>query len=553
MSHENRRSFLKQALALVGASALPGSSQSVQTSASAAHRLPVQVERFLDPLSVPRRILPYGAKRGVKLYRVRATEFAARLHSRMPPTRLWGYSGQYPGPIFEARQGEPIEVLWENGLPRRHLFQTDPHIHGAMPPVPEVRMVPHLHGARTSSDSDGLPERWFAPGETRRYSYPNEQRAATLWYHDHAVGITRLNVYAGLSGFYLLRDQDELSMDLPSGDYEIPLLLQDRTLNAAGELVYAPTFESGQETPPGVWGPEFFGNLPVVNGVIAPYLQVEPRPYRFRVLNGANSRFFELTLNLASKPTDIPSLVGFQQIGTDGGFLPKPAALNRLLLGPAERADLIVDFSGHEGKTVTLSNSARSPYPGWDTLSPLHEPLYELMQFRVTQSARRNRSAVTVQPEAFQRLDERASVKIRDFLLAERIDDQGRSLGVRIDGKGYDDPVSETVKLGTIETWRFINTTDDAHPMHLHLVQFQILHRQGFDPVAIQKGALQLVGIPRPPAANEAGWKDTAIVKPSEVLTILVPFEGYAGRFVFHCHMLEHEDNDMMRPYQVLP
>lgn len=134
----------------------------------------------------------------------------------------------------------------------------------------------------------------------------------------------------------------------------------------------------------------------------------------------------------------------------------------------------------------------------------------------------------------------------------ESLDDKGRSLGVRINGKGYDDPVSETVKLGTVETWRFINTTDDAHPMHLHLVQFQILHRQGFDPIALQKGELQFVGVPRPPAANEAGWKDTAVVRPGEVLSILVPFEGYTGRYVFHCHMLEHEDNDMMRPYEVL-
>ncbi len=143
-------------------------------------------------------------------------------------------------------------------------------------------------------------------------------------------------------------------------------------------------------------------------------------------------------------------------------------------------------------------------------------------------------------------------MKTRDFILLESLDDKGRSLGVRINGKGYDDPVSETVKLGTVETWRFINTTDDAHPMHLHLVQFQILHRQGFDPIALQKGELQFVGVPRPPAANEAGWKDTAVVRPGEVLSILVPFEGYTGRYVFHCHMLEHEDNDMMRPYEVL-
>jgi spore coat protein A len=154
--------------------------------------------------------------------------------------------------------------------------------------------------------------------------------------------------------------------------------------------------------------------------------------------------------------------------------------------------------------------------------------------------------------DAFRKLDESESIATRDFVLAERMDKQGRSLGVRINGKGYDDPVTETVKLGSTETWRFINTTDDAHPMHLHLVQFQIVHRQGFNLPAFARGKLELAGSPRPPAANEAGWKDTAVVSPREILTILVRFEGYTGRYVFHCHMLEHEDNDMMRPYEVI-
>jgi spore coat protein A len=391
------------------------------------------------------------------------------------------------------------------------------------------------------------------PGGTARYSYPNDQPAATLWYHDHAVGITRLNVYAGLSGFYLLRDEAEQAMNLPSGGHEIPLVLQDRTLDDTGQLLYLPTHEDGVKLPPGVWGPEFFGELPVVNGAIYPYVNVEPRPYRLRLLNGANSRFLDLFFNLAKRPTDIPSLIQFHQIGTDGGFLPAPVQLNKLLLGPAERADLIVDFTGLEGKTVTLSNSAAAPFPGWEMMARHHAQLYEWMQFRVNLpvagNATPHRAASVV---SFARLDESASVITRDFVLAERLDAQGRSLGVRINDKGYDDPVTEFVKLGSVEKWRFINTTDDAHPMHLHLVQFQIVERQGFNPAALQNGALQLVGTPRPPAPNEAGWKDTAIVHPRDVLTILVRFDGYTGRYVFHCHMLEHEDNDMMRPYEVV-
>jgi spore coat protein A len=492
-------------------------------------------------------------RKDVALYRMRMLEFTQQMHSQLPPTRLWGYEGQYPGPSIEAFRGRPIEVRWENHLPSKHIFEVDPLIHGAMPPAPAVRTVPHVHGSRSRSESDGLPEKWFTPGRAAHYSYPNCQPAATLWYHDHAVGITRLNVYAGLSGFFLLRDNEERSMALPEGDYEIPLLLQDRILDDRGQLVYSPTHEDGQKLSPGVWGPEFFGNLPVVNGAIYPYLDVEPRPYRLRLLNGANSRFFNVFFNLANHPTDIPSLVPFHQIGSDGGFLSSPVALNKVLLGPAERADLIVDFSGLEGRTVTLSNNAPAPFPGWDMINSPHEKLYELMQFRVTLPiSGKGETPAIPHPVAVPRIDERESVVTRDFVLSEQLDAQGRSLGVRINNKAYDDPVTEVVQLGSVEKWRFINTTDDAHPMHLHLVQFQILQRQGFNAAAFHQGVLEFVGMPRPPQPNEAGWKDTAIVNPRDVLTIIARFEGYAGRYVFHCHMLEHEDNDMMRPFEVV-
>ena len=487
------------------------------------------------------------------VYRMRMVDFRKKLHSDLPATRLWGYEGQYPGPTIEAVRGEPIEVRWENGLPAQHLFAVDTRIHGAMPPAPTVRVVPHLHGARTASKSDGLPESWFTPGEAAHYSYPNSQPAATQWYHDHALGITRLNVYAGLSGFYLLRDAEERGMALPAGEYEVPLLLQDRTLDEGGQLVYAPNFDDGQLAAKGMWAPEFFGELPVVNSAVYPYLEVEPRPYRLRLLNGANSRFFNLYFNLAKRPTDVPSLVKFHQIGSDGGFLPGPMELQNLLLGPAERADAIVDFSGLEGKTVTLSNNAKAPYPRWGFSPVQYEPLEELVQFRVTRVLRGQRKTFAMSPKTpFVVLDEMATVKTRDFVLAERMDDQGHSRGVRINDKEYSDPVTEVVKLGTTEKWRFINTTEDAHPMHLHLVQFQILERQGFDTAAFTRGSLELAGQVRRPAGNEAGWKDTAVVNPAEVLTILVRFEGFTGRYVFHCHMLEHEDNDRMRPYELV-
>ena len=551
MKSQDRREFLK----LLGAAApVLALGKSASAFGLKGFKTPGTIERYIDPLPVPKRLSPIAGHAKATQYRVRMMEFERQMHSQLPPTTLWGYEGQCPGPVIEAFRGRKVEIRWENRLPKTHLFKVDTKIHGAMAPAPAVRAVPHVHGARTYSGSDGLPEDWLLPGQSADYEYPNEQRAAGLWYHDHAMGITRLNVYAGLTGFYLLRDEEELALKLPSGEFEVPLLLQDRTLADDGRLMYVPTLEDGTKLPPGLWGPECFGELPVVNGAIYPRMDVEAGQYRFRVVNGANARFFHLYLNLAAHATDVPNLVRFHHIGSDGGLLSKPVAMEKLLLGPGERADLIVDFTGLEGKTVTLSNSASVPYPGWDMMVALHAPLSELMQFRVSLPSTRKGQAYSLaaQPQV-SRLEPAQAVMTRDFVLTERVDDAGRSLGVRINEKGYDDPVTETPRLGTMERWRFINMTDDAHPMHLHLVQFQVLERQGFDyGKFLNGGKLELVGTPRVPAENESGWKDTAIVTPKEVLTMLVPFEGYSGRYVFHCHMLEHEDNDMMRPFQVI-
>jgi spore coat protein A len=562
MGPKDRRDFLKLCAASVPALLLSNGvdAQSAATdttkraaSAPSSYRTPASLDRYIDPLPLSKRLMPLATHKGTPQYRVRMVEASHQMHSQLPPTKVWGYEGQYPGPIFEAERGRPIEVLWENQLPTQHIFAIDPHVHGAMPPAPAVRTVPHLHGSRSRSESDGLPEKWFTPGKSALYHYPNSQQAATLWYHDHAIGITRLNVYAGLSGFFLLRDDVERSLRLPTGKYELPLILQDRTLDDQGQLVYAPTMDDAVRLPPGVWGPMFFGELPVVNGAIYPYLDVEPRPYRLRLLNGSNSRFLNIFFDLAKHVTDIPSLVAMRQIGSDGGFLPAPVKQDKLLLGPAERADLIIDFSELEGKTVTLANDASAPYPGWNVRNATWPEVYEFMQFRVVLPLTNGKSFSMPAQIPFAKLDESKSVATRDFVLVEQLDSQGRSLGVRINGKGYDDAVTETIKLNSMEKWRFFNASDDAHPMHLHLVQFQIVERQGFNVPAMLNGKTELLGSPRKPHANEAGWKDTATVNPGDVLTIVARFEGYTGKYVFHCHMLEHEDNDMMRPFEVIP
>ena len=558
MRSRRRRDFLKLCAGSVPALALRHLAKAEAAfgpdPAQTGFRSPSKIDRFIDPLATPKRLRPETQEKDQDHYRVRMLEFSKQLHSQLPPTRLWGYEGQYPGPTIEAQTGRPVTVFWQNRLPAKHLLPIDLSLHGAMPPAPAVRTVPHLHGSRTHSSSDGMPEAWFVPGGGAKYEYPNAQSPATLWYHDHAMGITRLNVYAGLSAFYLLRDERELAMGLPSGDYEIPLILQDRSLTEQGQLYYGPTHEDGTELPQGLWGPMVFGRLPVVNGGIFPYKDVEPSRYRLRLLNGSNSRFYNLSFNLAKGPTDIPRLHPFHQIGSDGGFLAAPVQLQSLLLAPGERADVIVDFNGLDGKVATLSNVAATPYPGWAMMTAPYAPLYELVQFRVSRPLAPQARAFSMPPEKpLVMIEESASVRTRDFVLTEILDAKKQSLGVRINGKRYADPATEIVKLGSVETWRFINTTDDTHPMHLHLVQFQVVERQGYDMPEYTKGNLKLLGKPRKPEANEAGWKDTAIVNPGEVLTIRVRFDGYTGWYVFHCHMLEHEDNDMMRPYQVVP
>jgi spore coat protein A len=290
-----------------------------------------------------------------------------------------------------------------------------------------------------------------------------------------------------------------------------------------------------------------------VNGVIYPYLQVEPRRYRLRVLNGANARFFNLYFNLAKNPWDIPALVGFHQIGGDGGFLPTPAALKKLLLAPGERADVIVDFSALEGKTVTLSNNAAAPFPGWDMVTAHHSALNELMQFHVTLPLSRQRSSFSLPPSRpLPRVSDSASIATREFILSEAMDGEGRSLGERIDGKAYSDPVTEAVRLGSTEKWRFYNATKYAHPMHLHSAQFRILERQGVDQAALRNGIKRFAGNPRQPAPNEAGWKDTAIVNLGEALTILVRFDGPSGRYAFLSQLLEDADKELMRPFEIV-
>jgi spore coat protein A len=455
-------------------------------------------------------------------FRLSMSEIEHKIHRDVPPTGMWGYEGASPGPTIETRSGAGVTIEWVNNLPSTHLLPVDHNLHGAEADKPDVRAVVHVHGAKTPPESDGYPEAWYLPGKSATYYYPNRQESTLLWYHDHAMGITRLNVYAGLFGLFVIRDQAEDALNLPKGRYEIPLAICDRSLRQDGSLDYP---DSG--IPGAPWVPEAPGEAMLLNGKLFPFLDVEPRKYRFRVLNAANARFFHLSLS-----NDRPLVL----IGTDQGLLPAPLSLPKIMVAAGERVDMIIDFSGHAGERIVLKS---------DT--------FELMQFRVAAGRVSDSSSVPAVLRPFPRTPESAAVKIRRIPLIENKMSNGDSMIMLLNGMHWDMPVTENPVIDTVEIWELVNTTEDTHPIHLHLVRFQILDRRNFDEVTYRRtGNIRYTGPIEPPEPEETGWKDTARAHSLMVTRIIVKFEGYTGRYVWHCHLLEHEDNEMMRPYDVL-
>ncbi len=530
-------------------------------------------------------------------------------------------------PVACAASASPTADPACNFVP--HLLPVDQTLHWANPPQdcidgttrPDCRgqsqlpytgpvpVVTHLHGAHVQPDSDGYPEAWWLPaannipaGYATRgsnftqiagapdeagaalYQYRNDQRATALWFHDHSVGMTRSNVYAGPAGFYFLRGgtadvPSGVPGGLPGGAYEIPLVIQDRSFNADGSLFYPdsrvffdgyagpyigdPTFASDAAP---LHNPEFFGNTMVVNGKTWPFLNVEPRKYRLRILNGSDSRFLILEFPAKVKAT-------FTVIGTEGGFLPAPVTLSQLLIGPAERFDVIVDFTGLKPGTVfnLLNVGPDSPFGGPFPASGEADAKTtgQVMQLRVVALTVADTSAIQPLPTITSvgapstirqvSLNEAESSLIcvdknnvfvplvsppfcgkRSAPLAPVMAQLGTidpltGLGIP---KAFDDPITENVGLDSTEQWEISNFTADAHPIHLHLVMFQVVSRQPFG------------GVARVPEVWETGFKDTVVAYPGEITRIRA-FYDISGLFLWHCHILSHEDNEMMRPYCV--
>ena len=583
------------------------------------------IPQFVSQLTVPPVLRPIGQSDAVHGGTVRYVVDAVPVRQQMlpdgfPATECFGYGGRVydsrggpayywrgtPGPTIEARRGEAVTVLWRNRLTGRHPLAVDPTLHWAnpnhMPMEPEkpwpgfppgfaaaqypVPTVTHLHGGETAPPSDGYPEAWAtARGQkgpaflTAAAIYRNRQQPTTLWHHDHTLGMTRLNVYAGLAGLYLLRDpasRVEQNRLLPDGPWEVPLFLQDRSFYADGSPAF-PTAGNNPKIHP-YWVPGFAGNTVTVNGRTWPRLEVERRLYRLRLVNGSNERLYHLYFSNG---------VRFYQIGTDGGFLPRPAALNSLLLAPAERADLLVDFSClGPGETVMLCNDAPFPYPTGTAPDP--ETTGRVMRFDIPERAAQ--PVPVCMPFCLNCLPRLCPDRPGRILTLTAVPGPNGPQQMLLDGLHWSSPVTETPAVGSTEDWFIVNPTANVHPVHLHLVQFLPVSRRPIDAAAYSARWTELNGQPpldhppcpvpprdfytgpaRPPDPNERGWKDTIQATPGEVTRIRVRFapqdipaggvkpgeNRYPFRpdaepgYVWHCHILDHEDNDMMRPMRV--
>jgi bilirubin oxidase len=515
-----------------------------------------------------------------------------------------------------------------------HLLPIDPTLHWANPPGgvhgrdmrPEftktpgpyrgpVPMVTHLHGAHVTEESDGYPEAWYLPpasdiptgyarvgsfydrfhAESRVdwpsgsavFEYPNDQRATALWYHGHELGLTRVNIYAGLTGVYLLRGGpgDLPPGVLPARPYEIPLVVQDRSFNRDGSLFFPGGRGFFGDVPPEgpfipttdvspIWNPEFFGNTVTVNGNTWPVLEVEPRRYRFRLLNACNARtlFLKITTDpLAPRPAKaaLPMWV----IGSDGGFLPAPVTLDSVRLGVAERYDVIVDLTAVRPGTAlyVINEGPDEPFgaPDFDPADPGTTGQVLKLVVAPLRSPDRTVPPAQLHLPPVPRLG--AASRTRRLSLNEL--DSGTFAGAPIFGQlgtvnadgtprplPWMAPVTEHIATGATENWELRNFTEDGHPIHLHQVQFEVVNRRPFGGAANRRlaGLAQVpahenptqIGDPIPPESWEHGPKDTVIAPPGHITRVKARFD-IPGRFVWHCHIIDHEDNEMMRPYQV--
>jgi len=608
----------------------------------------------------------------------------------IPTTKTWGYGNKeletvfadgtglpvtFPGRTFVVRRGAGINVNWTNDLvdangdPLPHLLgidqsismQTDQTSHTVAPGTNQevfggnailgVPIAVHHHGGDTAKEFDGGPDQWITPRRVQvgpgvagpnaaaaglKYTYDNNQEAAMTWYHDHGEGVTRINAYGGLAGLYVIRDNNEDKLvaqgKIQSGPYELPVVIQDKCFTADGNLAYAadpadyPTV--GLTLPSPTHHPEQFGDIIVVNGMAWPKLDVEPREYRLRLLNGSDSRVYVLQFGFGG----VNRRGGFNQylpmfkISTDLGLLNSPVEMRQIVISPGERMDVVVDFGAVKAvngkREVVVVNSGATPFPLGAPTVPNTIGAGTVMQFNVSLALNAATAAMglpalgksrvstlknnlvlrgldVATPKLLARPAIPVGAKVRRVLLAEGVDEFGRLMPLlgsfqmagdadcdnypgqqNLGTMGFSQLPTETPKLGTTEVWEFWNNTVDAHPIHMHLVKFRLVNRELFgpSPLAIANGGAmvevkpmingwtgerllpemvqlssqQIPPVPPVPApADEQGWKDTILCYPGEVTRVVMKFDR-PGKYVYHCHILAHEEHDMMRWYEVV-
>ncbi|MDX6723373.1 MAG: hypothetical protein QOD73_1777 [Solirubrobacteraceae bacterium] len=494
----NRRDLLKAGLFGSAALALP-LERVARTKLALVNRLPQSQlpKPFTLPFATPKELRPSDGFIDITEMSVRA-EIIPGLQ-----TEVWGYNGQVPGPTVVVKRGEPVVMRVRNKLPALH---------------PTLRYVPHtsvhLHGSGSLPQYDGYASDVTQPGEYKDYHYPNFQDARTLWYHDHGVHNTAPNAYMGLAGLYLMHDELEESLDIPHGVYDVPLVLKDAMFEKSGALIFD---DHGQSS--------LFGDVILVNGVPWPTMKVERRKYRFRVLNACISRSFDLTLDTGGPMTVIAS---------EGGLYPAPQKVTSYRHGMAERYEIIIDFSDyHLNQRVVLTDKGLPNNIQYDNTQVLMA--FDVVSEPTSTDGNSIPESLNPDSEAMKLLPTQATATRQlDFI---------RKNGMwTVNGLIWDDVINSGFKdvvanpgLDAVEIWEFRNKSGGwFHPIHVHLIDFQILDRSG-----------------APPFAWERGAKDTVYVGESELVRVLARFGPNAGRYMIHCHNLVHEDNDMMVQYEV--
>ncbi len=626
---------------------------------------------FQDLLPIPDVVAPVGTVSKEQRLTIKAKVKQVKLHKNLPDTEVWSYrlsegtiarqgaGSSFLGPTIEVNHRDIVKVRWANKIkasgntPAKLPYEvvkidpitvTDipqnvPGKDGALSDLqdklrPKLRdlqasLVTHLHGGRTQADSDGWPDNTAVTDQSADYTYHNNQAATMLWYHDHANHVTRLNVFAGLAGIWLIRDKEEANLGLPDGDFELPLVIQDRNLDVeagsfTGKLLHKTEVNGGPA--------EFFGPYTLVNGKIWPKAVIEPRLYRFRVLNGSNARTYRLML-LDDQGNSQHNLIW--QIGCDQGLMQNKAAfpMEGLILASGERVDLLVDFSSFPSQSLYLWNTAEAPFSNTtpisanpaaeltalindpfagNTMDADRRPYPQIMRFDVESMV----SSIPHQLPADPLLSVRpaanlsANMQIRLMALVEkppitptgtamlvfweyvRVASEPAPLGVDIIDFTYVHPatglpmteafwkaaeefydrVNWKIHLGDTEQWYIVNVSPDTHPIHVHLVDMNVSQQSLFDLTgfstnasnALPAGTTEIDGnidtitrisatTPVAILTDQTGSKDTIRINPGEMVGVTIKFSPYCGKYMYHCHILEHEDDDMMRPFVIVP